>query len=380
MRLLVLAAEGIKNRDLWYPTILGVLVVVAAVSLFCGSVYLLLATNLGARLGFLVAAAGLSGFMVLLSCLWLTTASPLNTLKGRVPTWKAVESITGGDLSKSKIPQVRAITKAHEVKDPAEQANVKAAVDQVVVTPAGTPSSTAEARQRTSSPIYAGHRLPGPDLLRDRRRQHLQPVQGRPQRPVPGTPREPAQAELRGRQHLPRRPGSADRAVRRPAPHPEVRRRKPINSVVFERDLGSVRVPPFVALVASSILFTLCLLSLHWRERDLQEQAPHCRPKRTGPPAPPSNASPRRSRSLRCAAPPRSCESPASARSRRSCSSPAAARTGSWWTPVAMRGAGGLAFVLLAVSFWIFFGALFYMDRVRKRRTPPKSDPAPCTR
>ncbi len=34
------------------------------------------------------------------------------------------------------------------------------------------------------------------------------------------------------------------------------------------------------------------------------------------------------------------------------------------------RGAGGLAFVLLAVFFWIFFGAIFYMDRMRKRRSP----------
>ena len=32
------------------------------------------------------------------------------------------------------------------------------------------------------------------------------------------------------------------------------------------------------------------------------------------------------------------------------------------------RGAGGLAFVLLAVFFWIFFGAIFYMDRAGKRR------------
>ena len=32
------------------------------------------------------------------------------------------------------------------------------------------------------------------------------------------------------------------------------------------------------------------------------------------------------------------------------------------------RGAGGLAFVLLAVFFWIFFAALFYMDKVRRRR------------
>ena len=33
------------------------------------------------------------------------------------------------------------------------------------------------------------------------------------------------------------------------------------------------------------------------------------------------------------------------------------------------RGQGGLAFVLLALFFWLFIGALFYMDRVRKRRS-----------
>jgi ABC-type glycerol-3-phosphate transport system substrate-binding protein len=32
------------------------------------------------------------------------------------------------------------------------------------------------------------------------------------------------------------------------------------------------------------------------------------------------------------------------------------------------RGGGGLAFVVMAVFFWAFFGALFYMDRVRSRR------------
>jgi hypothetical protein len=36
------------------------------------------------------------------------------------------------------------------------------------------------------------------------------------------------------------------------------------------------------------------------------------------------------------------------------------------------RGAGGLAFVLLAVFFWIFIGSIFYMDRIRKRRSTPE--------
>ena len=43
------------------------LVVVAGIVLFCGSIYLLLGTNLGARLGFLVAFTGLMGFMVVLT-------------------------------------------------------------------------------------------------------------------------------------------------------------------------------------------------------------------------------------------------------------------------------------------------------------------------
>ena len=38
------------------------------------------------------------------------------------------------------------------------------------------------------------------------------------------------------------------------------------------------------------------------------------------------------------------------------------------------RGAGGLAFVLLAFFFWVFIGAIFYMDRVRKRRTPTEDE------
>jgi hypothetical protein len=34
------------------------------------------------------------------------------------------------------------------------------------------------------------------------------------------------------------------------------------------------------------------------------------------------------------------------------------------------RGSGGLAFVLLATFFGLFIAALFYMDRVRQRRSP----------
>ena len=60
------AAELI-HRTIWYPTILGFLVVIFAVALFCGTIWLLLGTNLGARLGFLVSFTAVTGFGVILT-------------------------------------------------------------------------------------------------------------------------------------------------------------------------------------------------------------------------------------------------------------------------------------------------------------------------
>jgi hypothetical protein len=75
----------------WEPEIRGVLIVVIAISLFCGSIYLLLATNLGARLGFLVALTGLMGWMTLLGIMWMIYGIGL---KGPDPSWKAVPGRT----------------------------------------------------------------------------------------------------------------------------------------------------------------------------------------------------------------------------------------------------------------------------------------------
>lgn len=40
---------------------------------------------------------------------------------------------------------------------------------------------------------------------------------------------------------------------------------------------------------------------------------------------------------------------------------------GQWVDAGGDRGQGGLAFILLAVMFWLFIGSLFYMDRIRRR-------------
>ena len=127
--------EGPAHPNLWNPTILGVLVVISAIGLFCGSAYLLLATNLGARLGFLVAFSCLTGFMVLLSTLWWTNGnSGIDPPHGISPSWKVIEVVS--DPSQSKIPAIHDIAKNGELATEVQLGNLRPAMDAALVTTA----------------------------------------------------------------------------------------------------------------------------------------------------------------------------------------------------------------------------------------------------
>lgn len=280
MDLLSLASGGLRDTSIWYPTILGVLVVASAIFLFVGGTYLLLATNTGARLGFLITVAGLSGMMLLLSTLWWTTNSPFNTLKGRVPRWVPVESIEGDDLARSDIPAIQEITNKDEVPL-AEQTNIKAAVDSLVVIPTGTngeePEPPDEFQTFTETTDYLVERaytvggeswlLPSAPFLK------------------PGNISVTLDANFPWIHVTGHQPAYAvavlcpvDKAAQEvpfgdPIPAPTCDAAEEPTSIVLEKDLGSVRFPPFMTMVASAILFVLSLLGLHWRERDLQELA-----------------------------------------------------------------------------------------------------------
>jgi hypothetical protein len=75
----------------WEPELRGILIVIIAIVTLCGSVYLVLATNLGARLGILVALAGLAGWMMLMGIVWMIYGIGL---KGPEPSWIAVPGRT----------------------------------------------------------------------------------------------------------------------------------------------------------------------------------------------------------------------------------------------------------------------------------------------
>ncbi|MEI6199418.1 MAG: hypothetical protein WCP83_05750 [Actinomycetota bacterium] len=75
----------------WEPEIRGWMIVIISVSVLMGSTYLLLGTNLGARLGFLVAMAGLTGWMMSMAIIWAVYGIGL---KGPMPTWVPSQPIT----------------------------------------------------------------------------------------------------------------------------------------------------------------------------------------------------------------------------------------------------------------------------------------------
>ena len=193
IRLLITAAEGPAHPNLWNPTILGVLVVLSAIGLFCGSVYLLLGTNLGARLGFLVVFASLTGFMVLLTTLWWSSGnSGIDPPHGHSPNWRVVDVVA--NPSQSKIATAReALTKGTPA-DETELANLRPALDAALVhtAPVANVEPTPQPLAQFDVSARLPHRLQGLQDLRDRgRHEELVLAQRHATRPCSSAPPTP---------------------------------------------------------------------------------------------------------------------------------------------------------------------------------------------
>lgn len=75
----------------WQPEFRGILTVIIGFVVLCGSVYLILATNMGARLGFLVSLAALAGWMFIMGGIWWSYGKGL---LGTAPSWQPVDNQT----------------------------------------------------------------------------------------------------------------------------------------------------------------------------------------------------------------------------------------------------------------------------------------------
>jgi hypothetical protein len=84
----------------------GLLVVTVAVAVLMGSVWLLLATNTGVRVGTLLALTGFFGWMVIMSIVWWIFGIGW---RGADPSWETIDIVRGGDLTRSSLEQARAL-------------------------------------------------------------------------------------------------------------------------------------------------------------------------------------------------------------------------------------------------------------------------------
>ena len=75
----------------WEPELRGLLTTVIGFVVFMGSIWLICMTNMGARLAFLVTAAGLAGWMMLMGMVWWIYGIGL---RGPDPSWEGVAGTT----------------------------------------------------------------------------------------------------------------------------------------------------------------------------------------------------------------------------------------------------------------------------------------------
>jgi hypothetical protein len=224
--------------------------VVAAVGLFCGSAYLLLSTNLGARLGFLVSAAGLTGFMVLLTTLWWTSGNQgIDPPHGNSPSWKVLEIAENpGAAKNSAVHDIAA--KGKKVNDTL-LTNLKPALDAALVTPPKIANQEAKVRplaEFDSSLKYI------PDF-----KNHKAYVQGGGTKNVIWHHPRYAAVEFCT---------SEVDAGGNPVTPPRCDPLKPTRYAILRQDLGSLRQPTIAYWFMSMVLFALSLLGLHWYEQD----------------------------------------------------------------------------------------------------------------
>jgi hypothetical protein len=239
MQLLVLAAEEAAHLNL-AEALRGLLVVVFAVGLFCGSVYLLLATDVGSRIGFLLSIAALSGFISMLAMIWSTSQFPLNSLHGPAAHWEVVQVVKGAQ--ELKFEGVGDIDKEGREAETTVAQEVKATID----TELTREGSEFQEYQKTTDYLVTQTKKIGGG------KQGL--FKHRPLFAV---------AEVRPVQKVEVPAGAAP-------PAPKADPNKPASYVVLERDLGALRLPQYLTVIGAGIIFVISLFLLHAAERGRQ--------------------------------------------------------------------------------------------------------------
>ncbi len=252
----------------WDPYLTGLLATLIGVIVLCGSVYLLLTTNVGGRLGFLIAFTGLAGWMFLIGIIWWIYAIGLI---GDLPEWNVKEVLTGDGIAFSQVddvqelPVVEAGTVVDDTIVPSDweyldddnplRGEISSIADEVLVSDPAI-VALAGASATTSDYLTTAAFQTGGDAYPE-----LFGYDGKPL----GWFHTPNHAVVQVQPALPAPPPDAN--VAPPPREPDLS--APVLSVVMVRDMGSVRFPPFLVTLASGIAFGVGAWLLHRRDHDL---------------------------------------------------------------------------------------------------------------
>jgi hypothetical protein len=261
----MLSVVGVLAAFAWDPQVRGFLVVLTGFTILVGSIYMLLATNTGARLGFLLAAAGLSGWCALMGWLWVVYGIGI---KGPEPHWVVKEVVTGDVRAQSALPVTQDFPQ-HWRKLPTGDpilGDATATADKVLVAQTAAPAhGAAPAVKVNVQPMFQDatqyivvggydeggddYFLPGGHLVRNNgffqgwlHQPHYAIIQVRPVLPVPAIGGAPPE----------------------PTPDPAA---PPVN-VVMIRDLGRLRQPSALFALSFSIAFGVVTYTLHRRDKE----------------------------------------------------------------------------------------------------------------
>ncbi|MFM8846430.1 MAG: hypothetical protein ACKOHN_00040 [Actinomycetota bacterium] len=250
----------------WEPEIRGVLTVIIGTVALCGSVYLLLGTNLGVRLGFLVSMAGLFGWMMCMGIIWMSYGIGL---KGNEPSWKpadpfsivregrylldaeVIDAPSSTSIGASNVDIAAASATAMESEgwrllpsDDRGRGQAIAAADEIIQVEAEM--YAAGEYQATAVYVRGGERYPKfgdeVDFLAFFHKPSYAVVEIAPVVPQRN---EPGRAPAR----------------------PVIDESQPHQYVVMIRDLGTKRQPATFITIGSTIIFALCCWLLHRRDR-----------------------------------------------------------------------------------------------------------------
>ena len=282
----------------WDPQIRGILAVLVGMAVLMGSVFLLLATNLASRLGFLLALAALFGWLTIHGLVWWIYP-PGQGPVGRIPAWE-VEEIVYGDLSESMLDKAHdldtsSLPPSAEVDEltPEEVAALSEehAGDLNEWTLLDVSDATRGEAQTTLDAVLAEGAVPGLEETDSRVYTYTFETGGKPEPESDGvidrvTNRITNTLRITHPTHyaiVQLQPASVEEAEPgQPPNQPEIIEGSQTISAVLVRDIGQRRVVPAGVCIGSGLIFGLLCVMLHKRDRIVAEHRSAPLPAPTG--------------------------------------------------------------------------------------------------